>query len=65
MTEKIRETILSILESKQRSGDVLPYVTSIEVAHALKMNAQEVEMLAKGIEDIVSGRALNHEYYYV
>ena len=44
---------------------MLPYATSIEVAHLLHMNALEVERLAKDIDGIVSGRTLNHEYYYV
>lgn len=64
MKDKIKQTILSILEEKQRSGDVLPYATSVEVAHRLHMNALEVEELAKGIEGIVAGKTLNHEYYY-
>ena len=65
MKEKIRKAILSILEQKKRNGDVLPYATSIEVAHVLKMGAVEVERLAEGIDGIVKGKTLNHEYYYV
>ena len=65
MQDKIKETILSILEQKRRAGDVLPYATSIEVAHLLKMNALEVEGYAKGVTGIVRGKTLNHEYYYV
>ena len=64
MTMKIKQAILKILEQKRRDGDVLPYATSVEVAHLLHMNALEVERLAKGIEGIVRGRTLNHEYYY-
>lgn len=64
MTTKIKQAILKILEQKRRDGDVLPYATSVEVAHLLHMNALEVERLAKGIEGIVRGRTLNHEYYY-
>lgn len=62
--EKIKETILTILERKRRSGDVLPYATSIEVAHLLHMNALDVERMAQGIDGIVKGKTLNHEYYY-
>jgi hypothetical protein len=43
---------------------VLPFATSIEVAHLLHMNAVEVEKIAKGIEGIVKGRTLNYDYYY-
>ena len=64
MKDKIKQTILDILEQKKRNGDVLPFATSIEVAHLLHMNAQEVEKIAKGIEGIVKGKTANHEYYY-
>lgn len=64
MIDKIRQAILTILEKKRRDGDVLPFATSIEVAHLLHMNAVEVEKIAKGIEGIVKGRTLNHDYYY-
>lgn len=64
MKQKIKQAILTILSEKRANGDVLPFATSIEVAHLLHMNAQEVEKIAKGIEGIVKGRTLNHEYYY-
>ena len=64
MITKIKQAILSIRERKRRTGEVLPYATSIEVALLLNMNALEVERLAKGIEGIVRGKTLNHEYYY-
>lgn len=64
MEQKVKQTILSILAEKRRNGDVLPFATSIEVAHVLKMNALEVEKIAAGIEGIVRGKTLNHEYYY-
>ena len=64
MKDKIKQTILSILSEKRANGDVLPFATSIEVAHLLHMNAVEVEEIAKGIEGIVRGRTLNHDYYY-
>ena len=50
MELKIKQAILTILEKKRRDGDVLPYVTSIEVAHLLHTNAVEVEKIAKDIE---------------
>ena len=64
MKLKIKQAILNILEKKRRDGDVLPFATSIEVAHLLHMNAVEVENIAKDIEGIVKGRTLNHDYYY-
>jgi hypothetical protein len=64
MKDKIRQTILDILAEKRANGDVLPYATSIEVAHRLKMNAQKIEKIAAGIEGIVRGKTLNWEYYY-
>ena len=64
MIDKIKQAILNILEKKRRDGDVLPFATSIEVAHLLHMNAVEVEKIAKDIEGIVKGKTANHEYYY-
>ena len=64
MKQQIHDTILSILAEKRSNGDVLPFATSIEVAHLLHMNAQEVEKIAKGIEGIVKGKTANHDYYY-
>lgn len=63
MKDKIKQTILSILEEKRADGDVLPFATSIEVAHRLKMNALDVEKIAEGIEGIVRGRTINCDYY--
>ena len=65
MIDKIKQAILNILEKKRRDGDVLPFATSIEVAHLLHMNAVEVEKLAKDIEGIVKGKTLDHDYYYI
>lgn len=64
MEDRIRNAILAILESKRRDGDVLPYATSVEVAHLLHMNAKAVERIAEGIEGIQKGKTLNHAYYY-
>lgn len=64
MKDKIKQTILSILAEKRACGDVLPFVTSIEVAHRLKIGAWQVEEIAKGIEGIVKGRTLNYEWYH-
>lgn len=64
MKQQIHDTILSILAEKRRNGDVLPFATSIEVAHLLHINALDVERIAEGIEGIVKGKTLNEEYYY-
>ena len=64
MKELIHKAILSILAEKRRNGDVLPFATSIEVAHLLHMNALDVEKIAEEIEGIVKGKTLNEEYYY-
>ena len=64
MKDKIKQAILKILERKRRNGDVLPYATSVEVAHLLHINALEIEEMAKDIEGIVKGKTLNHAYYY-
>lgn len=64
MKDKIKQAILTILEQKRRNGDVLPFATSIEVAHLLHMNALDVEKIAEDIEGIVKGKTKNEEYYY-
>ena len=64
MKDKIKQAILNIIEYKRRDGDVLPFATSIEVAHLLNMNALEAEKIAQEVEGIVKGRTLNHEWYY-
>lgn len=62
MKQQIHNTILSILAEKRADGDVLPYATSIEVAHRLNISAWQVERYE--IEGIVKGRTENGEYYY-
>lgn len=64
MKQQIHDAILAILEEKKREGEVLPFATSIEVAHRLKMNALDVEKIAEDIEGIVKGKTKNEEYYY-
>jgi hypothetical protein len=64
MKDKIKQTILDILSEKRADGDVLPFATSIEVAHRLNLGAWQVEEIAKDIEGIVRGETLNHDYYY-
>lgn len=64
MKQKIKQTILGILAEKRAEGDVLPFATSIEVAHRLKMSVREVEKIVKDIDGIVIGRAENYDYYY-
>lgn len=47
MKQQIHDAILAILEEKKREGEVLPFATSIEVAHLLHMNALDVEKIAE------------------
>jgi hypothetical protein len=64
MKQLIRDTILSVLAEKRSDGEVLPFVTSIEVAERMKMPVSEVEKIAEGIEGMVKGRTEEYEYYY-
>ena len=64
MKQQIHDTILSILAEKRADGDVLPFATSIEVAHLLHMSALAVEKIAEEIEGIEKGKTINHEWYY-
>lgn len=64
MKQQIHDAILAILEEKKREGEVLPFATSIEVAHLLHMNALDVEKIAEEIEGIVKGKTKNEGYYY-
>jgi hypothetical protein len=63
MKQKIKQAILDILQEKRANGDVLPFATSIEVAHLLHMNALDVEKIAEDIEGIEKGKTLNHAWY--
>ena len=64
MTERIRQAILAIIEQKRREGDVLPFATSIEVAHLLDISIHDVEKQAKNLHDVEKGKTSNYEYYY-
>lgn len=59
----IKQIILSLLERKRREGDVLPFVTSIELAEHMKVSVREAEEAAKDVE-IAKGRTEEYEYYY-
>lgn len=64
MKDRIRSAILGILAEKRSAGDVLPFATSIEVAHRLHLNAMQVEDIARDIEGIENGWTANYDYYY-
>lgn len=64
MKQQIHQTILDIIAEKRADGDVLPFATSIEVAHLLHMNALEVERIAQEIDGIEKSRTQNHDCYY-
>lgn len=63
MKDKILKAIHCIIERKLNSGEAFPCAHSIEVAHALKMNAQEVEFIAQEIEGITTHLTINGAYY--
>ena len=64
MRTKIKQTILKILSDKRANGDVLPFATSLEVAHLLNASIRDVEKLSERIDGIVSGKMENGEWYY-
>lgn len=63
MKRKVLDAILAILADKRADGEVLPFVTSREVALLLHISVSEVERMAKDI-DITKGRTEEYEYYY-
>ncbi len=63
MKDKILNAIHRIVERKLNSGEAFPCAHSIEVAHEVKMNAREVEIIAKDIKGIKTHVTINGEYY--
>lgn len=63
MEGKILDAVRSIIDRKVNSGEAFPCAHSIEVAHVLKMNAREVEVIAKNIKEIKTHLTINGEYY--
>lgn len=63
MERKIKDTILKIIQTKYAKNEPFPCAHSIEVAHELKMNAREVEVIAKNIEGIKTHLTINGAYY--
>lgn len=63
MKDKILNAINRIVQRKLNSGDAFPCAHSIEVAHELKMNVREVEIIAKDIQGITTHKTINGEYY--
>lgn len=61
---KIHLEIKAIIAEKRAKGDVLPYALSGEIARRLNMGLYQVEEIAKQIEGIHQGRAINETYYY-
>lgn len=64
MIEEVKKTILSILSEKRAEGDVLPYVTSVEVARFLSLDVKRVEAVAFAIEGIEVVRTQSGECCY-
>lgn len=63
MKTKIKEAVRNIILHKEREGEAFPAAHSIEIAHRLKMNAQEVELIAKDIDGITTHLTINGAYY--
>ena len=49
MKDKIIDAIHRIVERKLNSGEAFPCAHSVEVAHELKMNARDVEIIANNM----------------
>lgn len=64
MKQAIKQAVHTLIGEKRRQGDVLPFATSIEVAHLLGVKSLEVERAAKEIEGIERVKTGNHEIYY-
>lgn len=65
MEQKIKEAILSIIKEKENNNEPFPSAHSVEVAIRLKMNAREVELIAKGMSDIKQHLTVNGAYYEI
>lgn len=63
MKDEILNAIYRIVERKLNSGEAFPCAHSVEVAHELKINAREVEIIAKDIKGIKTHLTINSEYY--
>lgn len=63
MKEAIKKAIQEITLQKDYEGEAYPAAHSIEIAHRLKMNAQEVELIAKDIDGITTHLTINGAYY--
>lgn len=63
MKNKILNAIHRIVDRKLNSGEAFPCAHSVEVAHELKMNAREVELIAQDIKGITTHLTINGEYY--
>ena len=62
MKQQIHDTILDILSEKRANGDVLPFATSIEVAHLLNVSADVVE--STDVDGIFKELGLDNNWYY-
>lgn len=65
MKNKIERVIRNIINRKHANGEILPCAHSVEIALKLKMNARDVELIAKDIEGITTHLTINGEYYEI
>lgn len=65
MKSKVEKAIRRIIKKKYSDGEIFPCAHSIEVALKLKMNARDVEVIARDIEGIKTHLTINGEYYEI
>lgn len=63
MEKLIKSTIQQIIREKIARNEAFPSAHSIEIANRLKMNARELEIIAKGIKGIKTHLTINGAFY--
>lgn len=66
MDERIKDAIRTIIKEKLNDkNEAFPCAHSVEVAHKLKMNAREVEIIAQGVKGIKTHLTINGAFYEI
>lgn len=63
MKAKIKDAIESIIKEKAYNNEAFPSAHSVEVASRLKMNARDIEVIAKDIQGIRVHETINGTFY--
>lgn len=63
MEERIKQIVREITREKYINNEAYPVAHSIEIAHRLKMNAGDVEVIAAGIPGLKIHKTINGEFY--